>query len=677
MIHNDCLPRNVVEIAHQIIKMSDGCELSARIWMPDDALEHPVPAIVEHLPYRKRDGTIVRDQLTHPWFAGHGYLCIRVDMRGNGDSQGLMSDEYTQQELDDACEVIAWASNQPFCTGLVGMMGISWGGFNALQVASMRPPALKAIITLCSTVDRFADDIHYKGGCLLGENVGWAANMLSYSSRPPDPLLVGDNWRKLWLERLENMPFLASTWLRHQRRDEYWKHGSVCEDYAAIKAAVLSIGGWHDGYRNTISHLVQNIDGPVKGIVGPWIHKYPHYAAPKPAIGFLQEALRWWDYWLKDKPTNVVDDPAYRVWLMDSVKPARWLPERPGRWIAETKWPSERISLQAWHLSIVKQEQTLRVVNENDETTSFNATLASAQSCGQAGGEYFPFAFGPELPDEQSTDDKESLVFDSAPLSNSQDIVGAPQVQLRIVPEGCTGNVCVRLCDVRPDGNSALITLGVLNLQHTESSECPKAVRALEALDIKIDLDQIAYRIPAGHSLRIAISTAYWPFIWPSPEQGGLSLVSGRLILPCRDGAQATEDEISFEKPQAARPWQAETLRAASSTRSTEIDPETHMVSTLISNDFGEYKDLQHGLVSGSKTQEIWSIHPDNPLSAEVQIDWEQCGGRDQWRWSTSVSMTMHCDAEFLHVSGYLLAREGDDVVLEAEYADSIRREFI
>ncbi|TKB45677.1 MAG: CocE/NonD family hydrolase, partial [Mesorhizobium sp.] len=290
------------------------------VWMPDDAADDPVPAILEHLPYRKRDGTIYRDQLTHPYFAGHGYASIRVDMRGNGDSEGLMDDEYSEQELQDAYDVIAWAAAQPWCNGNVGMMGISWGGFNCLQVASKQPPALKAVISLCSTVDRYADDIHYKGGCLLIENFGWASTMLSYSSRPPDPLLAGDNrWRDLWLTRLENQPFLAPLWLKHQHRDAYWKRGSICEDYPAIHAAVLSIGGWHDGYRNTISHLAANIEAPVKGIVGPWIHKYPHYAAPEPRIGFLQEALRWWDRWLKDIDTGVEADPAYRAYVMDSV----------------------------------------------------------------------------------------------------------------------------------------------------------------------------------------------------------------------------------------------------------------------------------------------------------------------------------------------------------------------
>jgi putative CocE/NonD family hydrolase len=210
-----------------------------------------------NLPYRKRDGTICRDELTHPYVAGHGYACIRVDMRGNGDSEGLMEDEYSEQELQDACDVIAWAAAQPWCNGNVGMMGISWGGFNALQVAAKQPPALKAIITLCSTVDRYADDIHYKGGCLLGENAGWAATMLSYSSRPPDPAIVGERWRECgWsgFTTSRSRPL----WLGHQHRDAYWKRGSVCEDFSAIKAAVLSIGGWHDGYRNTVANLVEH-----------------------------------------------------------------------------------------------------------------------------------------------------------------------------------------------------------------------------------------------------------------------------------------------------------------------------------------------------------------------------------------------------------------------------------
>ncbi len=203
-----------------------------------------------------------------------------------------------------------------------------------------QPEALKAIITLCSTDDRYADDIHYKGGLLLNENLGWGATMLAYSSRAPDPALVGEKWRDMWLDRLDNEPFLPAVWLNHQTRDAYWQRGSVCEDFSAIKAATLAVGGWGDAYKNAVPRLMAGITAPVKGIIGPWVHKYPHFAVPEPRIGFLQEALRWWDRWLKDIDTGVENDPAYRAYLMDSVRPKSWYTERPGYWIAEDQWPS-------------------------------------------------------------------------------------------------------------------------------------------------------------------------------------------------------------------------------------------------------------------------------------------------------------------------------------------------
>ena len=233
------------------IPVRDGITLSARVWMPLGAKRTPLPAILEMLPYRKRDGTAARDATTHAQFSQQGYVCLRVDLRGCGESEGLFDDEYSEQELSDIEDVIAWIAAQTWCSGAVGIMGISWGGFNGLQVAALRPPALKAVISLCSSVDRFADDIHYKGGCQLMENIGWAATATSWFSMPPDPALVGDPWRDIWLKRLENTTAMISPWLRHSSRDDYWKHGSVCEDFSRIEAAVLNIGGWHDGYRNT------------------------------------------------------------------------------------------------------------------------------------------------------------------------------------------------------------------------------------------------------------------------------------------------------------------------------------------------------------------------------------------------------------------------------------------
>ena len=671
----DVFPHEVIEHADMGIMMSDGCRLSARVWMPADADQKPAPVILEHLPYRKRDGTIVRDEFTHPWFAGHGYVCIRTDMRGNGESDGLMYDEYTPQELQDAVEVIEWAAKQPWCNGSVGMMGISWGGFNGLQVAALAPEALKAVITLCSTVDRYADDIHYKGGCLLGENYGWSTNMLAYSSRPPDPALVGDRWRDMWLQRLENMSVGLSTWLRHQHRDAYWEHGSVCEDYASIKAAVLSIGGWHDGYRNTISHLVENLSSPVKGIVGPWIHKYPHYAGPNPAIGFLQEAKRWWDQYLKGEETGVVNDPDYRAYLMDSVEPKRWLPIRPGRWIAEQAWPAQSIAAAEYHLSEGNALLDQLHAGANGEVSLAGCTVSSPQDCGMAAGEYFPFAFADEFPAEQTADDTRSVCFDGELTTQDADIVGAPTVSLRISGDKPNGHITVRLLDLRPDGTSALITFGVLNLTHRHSHQTPEPMVKDEVFDVTVTLDQIAYRLPQGHRLRVALSTANWPTLWPSPEQITLSVYNGTLSLPVRPHAEAAEWE--FEAPEVAPAWRKEALRKGDYSRKTETDEVTGLVTTNVFCDFGENRDLEHGLVSGGWVRENWSIYPDDPLSAKVVSQWQHTGGREGLMWRTEVESAMWSDAEIFYFTAKVTAYENDQEVFSRDYTDQVVRHLV
>jgi uncharacterized protein len=322
---------------HVLIPTRDGTRLSARIWLPEGAgADNRVPALLEYLPYRKGDWTAVRDAQRHPWYAARGYASVRVDLRGSGDSEGVLLDEYTPTELADGVDVIAWLAAQPWCTGRVGMFGISWGGFNSLQVAALRPPALKAIVTVCSTDDRYADDVHYFGGAVLGiDMLGWSATMLAATALPPDPARVA-SWRELWDQRLAALVPFVDTWLAHQRRDGYWRHGSVCEDYAAIDVPVLAVGGWADAYRNTVLRLLAHLSCPVKGIIGPWAHMYPDIDRPPgPRIGFLPETLRWWDRWLRDVPNGAESEPALRAWMQDSVPPATAYPERPGRWVTE------------------------------------------------------------------------------------------------------------------------------------------------------------------------------------------------------------------------------------------------------------------------------------------------------------------------------------------------------
>ena len=452
------------------IPLKDGTRLAARVWLPTDAEASPVPAILEYLPYRRRDFTAQRDALTHPYVAGHGYACVRVDMRGSGDSDGVLTDEYLPLEQDDAVEVIAWLAAQPWCTGAVGMMGHSWGGFNALQVAARRPPALRAIITSCSTDDRYADDIHYMGGALLLDNLRWASTMFAHNSRPPDPAVVGDRWREMWLARLRGSGLWIDTWLRHPRRDAFWKQGSVCEDLAAIECPVLAVGGWLDGYSNAVPRLMQGLAVPRQGLIGQWAHRYPHMALPGPAVGFLQLALRWWDRGSRARAPAPAAEPLLRIWMQDSVRPAPHHATLPGRWVAERAWPSPRITPRRYVL------HRARLAPEAGPEVALS--LRSPETVGPLRGPLVPLSVTPDLPLDQRLEDGGALTFDTDPLPERLEILGAPVADLELAVDRPVALLAARLSDVAPDGAATRVSYGLLNLTHRESHEHPDGARA-------------------------------------------------------------------------------------------------------------------------------------------------------------------------------------------------------
>ncbi len=658
--------REICEDADYGITLSDSTRLSTRLWKPIDALGDPVPVILEFLPYRKRDGTNARDALTHPYFAQRGYACARVDMRGNGDSHGLMADEYTQQELDDAVEVIRHLAAQDWCNGSIGMMGISWGGFNSLQVAAMTPPELKAVITLCSTVDRFADDIHYKGGCLLNENLGWGATMWSYSGRAPDPALRSD-WREMWLDRLENEPFLPAKWLRHQTRDEYWKHGSVCEDFSTITAKVLAIGGWGDAYKNTVSNIVENIDGS-KGIVGPWVHKYPHFATPEPRIGFLQEALRWWDKWLKGIETGVENDPDLRLYQMDGVRPQTWYTERAGRWVAQTP---ERDH----HHPAEIRKYFLGDDGLTDEPATIDANVISPQDCGADSGEYCAIWLGPEMPGDQRRDDALSAIWDGNTLDSDLVITGAPEITLCVSSDKPVAQLAARLNHIHPDGSSTRITYGILNLCHRDGHGKSKPLPINQSVNVTLNLDQCAYTVPAGHRVRVSISNAYWPLLWPSPEATRLQIHSGTINLPLLN--EVAGSTVTFPPPEAADPWETTTIREDTNSRRQETDLNTGIVHLHIVDDFGKVRDADHGLINGSIAREHWQIHPNDPLSAKGSCHWTDELERKNIRLRTEARCEMWSDKDTFYLSAKIEAFENDQLIYQRDLNDEISRNGI
>ncbi len=669
------LPHPIKEIENTWITMPDGCRLAARIWMPEDAARTPVPAILEYIPYRKRDFTRGRDEPMHRYFAGHGYAVLRVDVRGSGDSDGILVDEYVQQEQDDAVEVIRWIAAQPWCNGAVGMMGKSWGGFNSLQVAALQPPALKAIITVCSTDDRYADDAHYMGGCLLDENLTWGSVLLTFNAYPPDPEVVGTRWRRMWLERLEHAVLFPEAWLRHQRRDAYWKHGSVCEAFDRIRCPVYAIGGWADAYTNAIPRLLAGLLVPRKGLVGPWAHVYPHNGIPGPAIGFLQEALRWWDQWLKGMETGIMAEPMYRVWMQESVPPRAYYATRPGRWVAEATWPSPRI---AWHPLYLNEGRL-----DDREQPESNVSLRSPQTIGMAGGDWCGFGEEGEMSTDQRDEDARSLAFDSGPLHDRLEILGAPVAALELTVDKPSALLAVRLNDVAPDGASTRVTYGLFNLTHRESHEYPTPLEPGKRYAVRVQLNDIAHAFPAGHRLRLAISTCYWPVAWPSPEPATLTLHAGASVLnlPVRP-SRAEDDALPpFARVEAAPSDVESALGVRTARRSVERDDARLETIYTIASDEGEnltrvrVEPIQLDIAQRSLKRYI--IRDDDPLSAQAEVEHITMLRRNDWstRIETHTRLTSSSDVFRLHAT--LDAYEQGTRIFSKRWDRSVPRDLV
>lgn len=649
-------------IQNEWIPLPDGRRLAAKLWLP--ASDGPAPAILEYLPYRKRDGTAPRDESTHPVFAAAGYACVRVDIAGTGDSDGLFDDEYSEQELSDGEAIIAWIAAQVWCSGAVGMIGISWGGFNGLQLAFRRPEALKAIVTVCSTVDRFADDIHYMGGCPLTDNFNWGCQMLAYQSRPADPMLRND-WRESWIERIEKLPFMAADWLRHPSRDGFWKHGSVCEDWQAIQAATLAIGGWADAYVNAPPALAASLTGPVKALIGPWDHKYPHIARINPA-DFHGEVIRWFDHWLKGIENGAGVLPIYRHFQQVHDSPSRKYKPAAGKWLAEAQWPSTNVTEWALHLAPGALV---------DAPADGKATIAPDLRAGQGAAYFCPgMRVDNEMSDDQREDDSHSLCFDRTPAGDDLEILGRARLSLKLSVDRPTAQICARLCDVAPDGSSQRISYRPFNINHHRGHDCPEALVPGKTYRIEIPLNECSYRLRAGHHLRLALSTSYWPIIWPSPKEATvtLDLADCALHLPVR---QATT-EIDPQAPGPKREitgFQGEELRPPSAEFKQHTDRDrTHVIETY--DDYGKSRNPDHGLIVGSEVRQIYAIMPGDPLSARLETRWRYEFERPGWQVDIETESHMTATTDTFHLTRSVTARQEGKIVLERDWTEQVPR---
>ncbi|WP_299989091.1 CocE/NonD family hydrolase [uncultured Ruegeria sp.] len=658
------------------IPMPDGTRLAARLWLPHEAKDTPLPCILEYIPYRRRDRTRMRDEGMHPHFAAAGYASIRVDIRGYGDSDGIAEDEYSHQEIQDGHDLIQWLASQDWCDGNVGMFGKSWGAYNAFQVAATRPTALKAIAPVMGTDDRWREDIHFYGGCLANDNFWWGSIMQLYNAMPPDLQIVGvDRWIDMWRERLEGTSFWPAMWLEHQTHDEMWRRGSISENYADVEVPVYFFGGWMDLYRDTPFRIAQNLKGPVKILMGPWAHLYPHEGIPGPKADFVGEVIRFWDHWLKGKDTGLMDEPPLRFFLQDSAAPSGTHLQRTGRWIEESSWPSPNVTEQSFWLN----NQSLGKTAEPGGVMS----ICSPQTFGAAAGDMCSFAIPGDMATDCRIDAGGALQFKGPPLTEPLALLGQPRVELTVTADQPQGFVAALLVDEAPDGAQTLIARGFCNLNHRDSDTRPTPITPGEDMSVSVPLYGTGYRVQAGHRLVLQIASAYWPVLWPSPAPVTLTIWPGtsRLVLPVRSQPKGETEPRPLPEPTAPKIAARKThVRNGSMERSVHTDLTNNNVTHRFFLDggvfgpIGDFRLDDIGTVLSDVSDRRYTIHPSDPLSAVATM--EQTAGFEREGWSAKIwtYSEQRATATEFHLISRLKAWSGEELIFEEEKTHVIPR---
>jgi predicted acyl esterase len=510
------------------VPLADGTRLAARLWVPEHV---PAATVLEALPYRM-------DDLTSSYVGEYERLCeegglavARVDLRGTGSSEGLATDEYAPQEQADLAEVIAWLAAQEWSNGRVGMYGTSYSGFNSIQLAMERPPALGAICAIYATDDRYTDDVHYTGGVLRCiDLVDYVLYMAAMNVLPPVPSVFGDGWRDEWLKRIESAEPWLLRWLEEQVDSPYWRHGSLRPDYARIACPTMIVAGWADGYRNNTFRTFEALECPKRLLVGPWSHMSTATSIPGPHIDLVPELVRWFRRWLCDEENGVEDEPPISVFVRRSTRPQPDLPELRGSWRSEPGWPLARgvVRTLTPEPPVGRDEIAVR----GDVGTSAWISCAGRLPWGQ--------------PSDQREDDALSLGYDWA-LENELEILGHPVLAATITSSVPVAFLSAKLCDVFPDGSSALVSRGVLNLTHRNSSTNPEPLEPGKPVDVTVELDATSWVFEAGHRVRLSLAGADWPNVWPPPQTGTLTIDRAiELSLPVVEGPPAIADPPAF-----------------------------------------------------------------------------------------------------------------------------------
>lgn len=534
-------PTYGVHMVNTWIPMKDGVRLAVTLYMPEGAKPgDQFPALLDYLPYRKDDGTASGDYPKNAYFTRRGYVGARVDIRGFGASEGRPTDrEYSEQEQIDGEQVIHWLATQPWSNGKVGMYGISWGGFNALQMAMRKPPELKAILAIDATEELFHDDVHYIDGMMHVDEFELNMDMAPGITGAPDYTLE----ESVLGPRFEAAPW-SLEYFRHQRDGVFWR--SPVRPLGEISVPCFVIGGLADGYRDSIPRMLEKVKAPMRALIGPWNHSFPNDADFGPRIEWRDDAVRWWDYWLKGRDTGVLRDPKLVIYLRHYFPPDPNLETVPGEWRAEEGWPPRNQSTSTFYLH--PNHMLEQVVAKTD-----THRLKYVPSIGVEAG----FWWG-ELLSDQRPVDSFSLVYDSAPLEDNLTIIGRPHALLEAAADAPLANWFARLSDVAPDGQVTQITGAGLSGAQRESMSDPKSLEPDKVYALDVEMHLTTWVFPKGHRIRLSVSNALWPMVLSTPYN-----MTTLLQLGGENGSRLTLPIVPLkgEKPTPIAPTQASEQR--------------------------------------------------------------------------------------------------------------------
>jgi predicted acyl esterase len=535
-------PLREFEIQRGTLAMKDGVRLSATFFLPKAKAPHErFPVLLEFLPYRKDDSFYLRDYPHYAYWARHGLACAKLDLRGTGASEGVVPDrEYSEQELDDAVEVIGQLAALPWSNGNVGMWGISWGGFNAIQVAMRQPPALKAILATDAADNVYRDSVDFVDGAFHVDAYHLEIHHENGLPAPPDYRLDAAYFR----DRFERKPWLFD-YLQHQRDGPYWRKSALFTDYAKLRVPAYLIGGLLDGYRDTIPRALERASVPIQAEIGPWNHDWPHEGVPGPDYEWGQEAVRWWNHWLRGEQNGVGDGKRFAVFVRDGHGPDARLKLTPGRWRYED-WPIRRTQWRAFHPA------PNRMLIESAPAPGAQERLAYAPGYGIAAGLWWGEPTGDMRPDDAG-----SLLYDSAPLAETIEIVGLPQVRLRVSADQPLAHWIARLEDVQPEGQASLVAAALLNGSQREDPLKPAPLVPGQVVDLAFDLHFTTWTFRPGHRIRLAVTNAQFPMIWPTPFAMTTTLQLGEatsVSLPVIPFESRATPRFAAPEPREQRP---------------------------------------------------------------------------------------------------------------------------